>query len=643
MFKLLLVLLTAFLCIVGEPFLAKAPVANSAVQNLTTSQGRTQNLGQQGKTLYEAGQFTEAIKVLRSAAASFRATGDSLRQAMTLSNLSLAAQQLGLWAEAEEAITQSLNILQDVGISQERSAILAKTLDVQGQLQFAQGQAEAALTTWQRAADIYQSSDQDALTRNRINSAQALQALGLYRQANKTLTSVEQTLKNQPDSPLKALGLRNLGNVLQVVGNLRESRSVLEQSLAIALSSSSKQELSETLFSLGNTARAQKNTKAALDYYQQAQAASADPTTRIQAQLNQLSLLLEEKQYKPALALSSQVQSEISNLPPSRMAVYAEINFAQSLMKLRVLQRSAQVLATAVQQAQRLQDKRAESYAIGTLGELYEKTAQFSDAQNLSKKALFIAQSIDASDITYQWQWQLGRLLKQQLDIKGAIAYYSEAFKTLQSLRNDLVSINPDIQFSFRESVEPVYRELVELLLQSQNSSAPNQDQDNLNQARFVIESLQLAELDNFFRSACLDAKQGIDSLVDKKEIAAAVIYPIILPDRLEVILKLPNQGLRHYRTLIAQDKIEGIVENLREYLGDVTRTSQVKQESQQIYDWLIRPAEIELAKSGIKTLVFVLDGSLRNVPMGVLYDKQQQKYLVQKYAIAFDIELLLE
>lgn len=225
MAKPLLALLTAFFCIVAAPFLTKAPVANSAnVQNLTTSQARTQDLEQQGKILYEAGQFTEAMKVLRSAAASFRATGDSLRQAMTLSNLSLAAQQLGLWAEAEEAIAQSLNILQNLD-NQERSAILAKTLDVQGQLQFAQGQAEAALTTWRRAADIYQqTSDQAALTRNRINSAQALQALGLYRQANKILTSVEQTLKNQPDSPPKALGLRNLGNVLQVVGNLRESR-----------------------------------------------------------------------------------------------------------------------------------------------------------------------------------------------------------------------------------------------------------------------------------------------------------------------------------------------------------------------------------------------------------------------------------
>jgi CHAT domain-containing protein len=41
------------------------------------------------------------------------------------------------------------------------------------------------------------------------------------------------------------------------------------------------------------------------------------------------------------------------------------------------------------------------------------------------------------------------------------------------------------------------------------------------------------------------------------------------------------------------------------------------------------------LANSGIKTLVFVLDGSLRNIPMAVLYDQQQKKYLLEKYAIA--------
>lgn len=42
---------------------------------------------------------------------------------------------------------------------------------------------------------------------------------------------------------------------------------------------------------------------------------------------------------------------------------------------------------------------------------------------------------------------------------------------------------------------------------------------------------------------------------------------------------------------------------------------------------------EEELASTKVKTLVFVPDGSLRNIPMSVLYDGKQ--YLLQKYAIA--------
>ncbi|NJM72027.1 MAG: CHAT domain-containing protein [Scytonema sp. RU_4_4] len=673
----ILVAIAVFVCVIISsvlaPTLAHTSVVNSAAHKFTISQGKMQDLVQQGKKLYEAGQFTLAVKVLQQAAADFRTQGDNLREAMTLSNLSLAFQKLGLWDQAEKAIVQSLNLLKSLKNSQQSSKILAQALDVRGRLQLSQGQAEAAVTTWQEAADIYQQmKDSTALTRNRINSAQALQVLGRYRQANKILTEVSQTLQNQPDSLTKASGLLSLGNIMQVMGDLKESQKVLQQSLALAKATSSHQMIGETLFSLGNTARAQYDTKMALDYYQQAASASTDSTTRIQAHLNQLSLLVETKQFANVLALSSQIQSEISNLPSSRIAVDAKINFAQSLMKVlsqkkssdsQVLsqvgtnQDSAQLLASAVQQAQSLQDRRAESYALGTLGNLYEINQQFSDAQKLTQKALFIAQNINASDIVYQWQWQLGRIHKQQRDKKGAIAYYSEAFNTLQTLRSDLVAINPNIQFSFQESVEPVYRELVALLLQTQNTETEQgnssqhqenqkpenqkpenqkpENQKNLRQARFVMESLQIAELDNFFRSACLTAKQELDPVVDKKDPRSAVFYPIILPDRLDVILKLPNQDLRHYKTVIAQEKVERIVEDLREYLPDITRTSQVKQMSQQVYDWLIQPAETELSESGIKTLVFVLDGALRNIPMSVLYDKQQQKYLVEKYAIA--------
>jgi CHAT domain-containing protein len=62
---------------------------------------------------------------------------------------------------------------------------------------------------------------------------------------------------------------------------------------------------------------------------------------------------------------------------------------------------------------------------------------------------------------------------------------------------------------------------------------------------------------------------------------------------------------------------------------------------SQQVYNWLIRPAEADLQASGVKTLVFVLDGPLRNIPMAALNDGQQ--YLMEKYGIALTpgLELL--
>ncbi|MBW4452666.1 MAG: CHAT domain-containing protein [Nostoc indistinguendum CM1-VF10] len=660
---------------------------------------QAESLVEQGKTLYETGQFTEAIKVLQQAAAAFTASRDELKEAMTLSNLCLAYQQLGLWAEAEKAIAQSLKLLhprENTDTSGDQSQILAQALDMQGQLQLAQGQAEAALTTWQKAADIYEKiGDRSKLTRNRINSAQALQALGLYLQANKVLNEVQQTLTSLPDSLLVATGLRSLGNIRRVVGDLNVSRLVLGKSLEVAKRVQSPKAIAEAQLSLGNTARAQQDTEAASQYYQEAAAVSVSSITRIQAHLNLLSLLLEKKQDQDALALSSQIQSEISNLPPSRTSVYTRIKFSQNLTQLKEKTsidtpswlNIAQQLSTAIKEAQSLQDRRAESYAMGSLGELYEKTSQFSDAQELTEKALFIAQSINASDIAYQWEWQLGRILKKKGDIKGAIASYNVAYKTLQSLRGDLVAINPDVQFSFRENVEPVYRELVELLLRSDvrvgaasgteaerssgsiasfgdasnvataNVDAPSPlasplekglantprsrspqesiNQNNLKLARDVIESLQLAELDNFFRSACLNPRQELDPVVDKQDQQAAVIYPIILPDRLDIILKLPNQNLHHYKTVIAQADIENTIAELRKNLLNVTATVRVKQQSQQIYDWLIRPAQAELTKNGIKTLVFVLDGELRNIPMAVLYDKQQEKYLVEKYAIA--------
>ncbi|MDX2214675.1 MAG: CHAT domain-containing protein [Oculatellaceae cyanobacterium bins.114] len=613
------------------------------------------DLEAQGRQLFESGQFQQAITALQQAVTGYEHQGDTLRQAIALSNLTLAYQQLGAWAEANQAIASSLDQLESIPPNPERTLVLAQVLEIQGSLQLAQGQSEQALTTWERATEQYtQVGDLTGVAQSTLNQAQALQALGLYRRAIATLTTLTQSLQNQPDSLTKAATLRSLGDALRVSGDLEQSRTVLQQSLTVAQQLGDSEAIAETYLSLGNTARAQAANHAvkgdieeaqvdlasALEFYQQA-LTSSSIETQTQTQLNRLSLLIERQQWSEARALLPQAQQRLAALLPSRTAIYARINFAQSIIKLaqgtgstdqELMAQAGQQLAIASQQASQLHDERAEAYALGSLGSLYEQTQQWAIAEDLTQKALLLSQASNASDIAYLWQWQLGRLLKEQNDRSGAIVAYTQAVSTLQTLRSDLVAINRDVQFSFREGVEPVYRQLVDLLLKPDNGAKSNQG--DLTQARATLELLQIAELDNFFREACLDARFQLDQVVDQANLPSAIIYPIILPDRLEVIVKLPHQqDLQHYTTEVSQAQVERTLDTLRQQLTAPYSFRTLQSTAQQVYNWLINPLETSLADNQVNTLVFVLDGALRNIPMAALFDGQH--YLVEKYGIA--------
>ncbi|MFN6568354.1 CHAT domain-containing protein [Dendronalium sp. ChiSLP03b] len=647
--------LITLLCILSSPVLAKVPNAiNSSYQpaNTTIINTVSVSLLEQGKMLYDAGRFAEAVQVLQQAAEKYKQQEDNLRLAITLSNLSLAYQQLGAWTEAKQAITGSLNLLR-ASNKKQNWQVLAQSLDIQGRLQLAMGEAEEALATWQQTAEIYkQAKNHNGVVRSQINQAQAWRTKGFYTRAVKILKEVDRQLQSQPDSIEKAVALRSLGDAQLVAGNLEESQDALNRSLMIAENLKSQPHIAASLFSLGNYARTQQQRKQAINYYQQTIQISSSPLVKVQAQLNLLSLLIQDREQPLTVqSLLSSIQSQLQQLPPSRAAIYAQINFAQSLMKLSIGDRDrkspqfpvfspeqiAQLLETTVQQSRSLGDKRAEAYALLSFGSLYQKTQQLSKAQSLTQQGLVLAQTSNAQDIAYRLEWQLGKLLRAQKDIKGAIAAYDAAVESLKSLRNDLVAVNQDVQFNFRDSVEPVYRESVELLLQS-----PDGNLDKLlDKARQRIEALQLAELDNFFQEACLQGESVPLDRVANQENPTAILYPIILPEELQVIVKIPKQNLQHYSTKISQTEVEEVLTQLRKTLVNPAATNAIKNQSQQVYNWLIQPIESQLAKSKVNTLVFVLDGSLRNLPMAALYDGK--KYLVEKYAIALSVGLQLQ
>jgi CHAT domain-containing protein/predicted negative regulator of RcsB-dependent stress response len=589
----------------------------------------------QGKIDYDRGRFADAVLVWQAAEQMYQQAGDRTNQAISLNYLSLAYQHLGQWEQAKAAIEESLNLL----TTPTDPALLAQVLNTKGSLQLATGQSEAALQTWKAAETAYsQADDAIGVLGCQINQAQALQSLGMFRRSQQVLERVQQALTRQPDSLIKATGLRSLGMVWQAIGELDEAENVLKQSLAIAQSLNSPADISAAFLNLGNTARVLGDRDAAINYYHKAAKTATNPLNQLEAQLNQFKLLISQQQFNQAQDLFTPIQHNLSQLSPSRYAIYAQVNWAESLIELLdnpagyspesiTSEDIAQLLAKTIAQAKALNDIRAESLALGTLGKLYKTNQQGLEAQRLIQQALFFSQTINARDISYQWQWQLTQLYQQNGDLNTAITANQDAFELLQSIRGDLVAMNPDVQFSFQEQIEPIYRNLVRLLLERPSP-------DNLKQARNVIESLQLAELENYFRASCLDIQaEQIDSVIEDSDTQTAVIYPIILPDRIAVILSLPGQPLETYSTELSQAEIEETVNQLRQSMNIAYSNRKRLAISQTIYDWLIRPIETQLAQQDIKTLVFVLDGVLRNVPMAALHDGQQ--YLIEKYSIA--------
>ncbi|MEQ9370671.1 MAG: CHAT domain-containing protein [Coleofasciculus chthonoplastes F3-SA18-01] len=465
------------------------------------------------------------------------------------------------------------------------------------------------------------------------------------------------------------------------------------------------------------------------DYYQQAITLSNSSLISLQSQLNHLSVLFNtqywllkqrhwsnaqtwwQEKVVPQLPNLTQIQANITALPTSHTAIDCQIQFAQLLVTLNQIQQTVsqnqvQVptiyrhsiwtrldgLLTAtfdknkqiIQQSHELEDRRSEAYATGISGKLYESTQNLENALELTHQAIQISQSIQAWDIAYQWQWQLGRLRKAQGNIDGelgairsertrsairsertrsAIAAYQAAVNTVNTIRLDLATLNPDVRFSFRDEVEPIYRELIDLLLRDETPSP-----QNLIQAREVLAQLQLAELENYLQEACASPNPAlIDQIVDEHAPNTAVIYTILLDDRLEVMLKLPQcrdvacnvstpsrskinpshsksgtqPTLQHHRVKLSPRQVEERVDQLRTQLTNPQRTSRytkaIQNTSQPIYNWLVSPFESQLKANGINTLVFVLDGALQTVPMAVLWDGNQ--YLIEKYAIALNRE----
>ena len=565
-----------------------------------------------------------------------------LENAVLIDNfLSLSYQEMGYLAKAQTAIVSAIKLLEQQELN---SDLVARVYNTQANLKLKQDNPQAAALNFRAAKELYrENQDTEGEVGAAINEAIALQKLGQYRTAQKILEKTELKLTAMPDS-LQAAGYKALGTTYATIGDFSTARENLEASIALTQDTDSEATV-KTQIDLAATVQFSE-PETAIELLHSAASSSQNRETKAIARLNSIDIYIETQDWLKAREIALNSQDLIFELPHND---YAKIDLIKKmalieshlvssvpqdrswLSSLELLTRKSdlinskhkQVLKQIAQSAQSEGIVRTESYAVGTLAYLEEQQGNLTEAIALNKYALDLTNQIEAEDIAYQWQWQLGRIYKTQAKTNRAIAYYQQAVENLGQIRQDLVAFNPESQYSFRESVEPVYRQLVELLI-----SQPTQE--NLIQARNTIESLQMAELENYFRSSCLEAQP---EQIDNIDPLAATIYPIVTSEKLAVLTSIPGQPIELHTQEIAADEIESKVEDLWGQFNPAASNKKRKAQSQEFYSWLVEPSINNLKAAKIETLVFILDSGLRNLPVSALYDGQQ--YLVENYAIA--------
>jgi CHAT domain-containing protein len=613
---------------------------------------------QKGKQAYRQGRLATALQWLQREERSQYQQKNWLDAALTQSWMALTYQQLGNTKAAHHAIAEGFQLLERSPAGEAADRIQGQLFNVRGQMQLHGGNPQTALAAWQQATKCYQAlGDVWGTAIARVKQAQALYALQKNLAAADLLAEVWHSSNQQPDSPFKIQLWYWMGKWWQQTGNLSQGKQALERALVVLRGSPfglyrwQAAGESAILSSLGDLARRQQQLARADDLYQQAEQVAAAhqlPVLQIQAQLHRLRLVENQAQWQAAQRLAGKIAIPLQDLPATRRTLLLQLERVRLLACLqqrdpsygcfvanppsvsrsqpwlpwqehsrRLYQQTQQAIAGA----ESLHDRQALSWAWGTMGWLQEREEYRELALASTQKALRLAAATKSDRLRYQWYWQKGRLLWQRDNRQGAVAAYSQALETLQTLRCCDGVTYARLQMDFRDRIEPVYRQLVALLLPQGELGSPSQ----LRQARRTIEQLQRLKMEHFFQDTQLQA--GSPEIPPH----SGVWHTIFLPQRLEVLLSLPDGSLHRHTVWVGEADAGDILQRLQNYLRQPDRTVDVQTLSQQIYGWLLAPFADRLGD--IDTCVFVLDGALAGVPMSVLYDGEH--YLLEKYAIA--------
>ena len=505
------------------------------------------------------------------------------------------------------------------------------------------GDIHQAINAWSKEAEIYRlkkNTGQEAEAILKIS--QGYTSLGQLRLA---IFQLEKLLSSIKEPTLIARAWSKLGNAHSRSGAFDEATLAYKKSLEIEPNLSTLNNLVILLQKQILRAKLQADSSRAGDETERyLYEAESYQTEAVQSAKQALALSQTEQSSSAVRALVEwgKLSSELStpqlergrkllgSLPLSRTKVFLAINWA----KLDSAQ-TKYWFSQAQEIAEHLGDEFAESYALLELGLLAEKSGNLARSLDYAQAAQVKARLKSAYHSLYQSHWLASRIHQQMEDKEAAINNYRDAIAALDTFNQGSKNISVERRLDFKTRVEPLYRGMLELLLDT-----PAPSQANLEEALLVSDQLRLAQLQQYFGDNCFEIEGKslpIEAVLTAKN--AVSIDSIILDERTHFILQLPDGTVRHSKAEIGKAEITKIVNNWYKTLRKGLDW-QLPPQGEDLYDMIIRPFEAELEQINPDTIVFVHDGVLRNLPMAALFDGEKKEFLAQKWASVSSIGL---
>lgn len=602
---------------------------NRDIQNQSGEANTLNNLGLAYENL---GQYQQAIAFYQQARDLFQTLGGLAEVGLTLGNLGNAHMSLGQYPEAIAFHQQSLDIARSLGGRAEE----ARALSNLGVVSMGQGQYQQAIDYFSQAVEIFQAIEQKNEAAISLgNLGDVYLALGEYEQAIDYQQRALEMLRETGNRHGEAGKLNSLGASYLALEDYRRTIALFEESLAILRAIGARGSEGIMLGNLGYVYQQIGEYETAIALYEQGLAILREVGDRAGEgrTLGNLGL---------AYASLGDYEQAIDLYRQSLAQVRAVGNRAETGMVLTRLGLAFAALDNpdlAIVFLKASVDVR-ESIRGDIRG--LDIALQQSFTETIAEDYRFLADLLLQQDRILEAQRVLDLLRVQELDeaLHGVRSSSEPTRIAFWQVEADLLALYDQVMGESEELARLQAQDYDALSAPQQSRLAELRRRYAEVQDRFIT-FLDLPEVSDLLAQISAETRrQNLDIEAQHRALQnnlrelpqrTALLYPLILPDRLElVVITAEGPPLRYPIAVTATELNRAIVA-----FGQALKSpdSDIEPLAQELYGWLVAPLEEQLTQAGIESILYAPDGALRYVPLAALHDGQ--RYLAERFSLS--------